>query len=322
MEVSIFDQVHDIMTGRRQKAVAENEARIREVNAKLPQIKEVNEVIYNTGKKLINAISSGKLSQEQINEKIQSLRKYNIGAQEMSRKILTDNGYPADYLDLHYICPKCKDTGYCGNQFCDCFKKLYAKLSTDKLNQSANIKLSSFDTFSLSYYKGDDYQTMKRILDFTRNYAENFTPSSGSILMFGGTGLGKTHLSLAIANKVLEKGYSVVYDSIINILRTIEKEHFSRDHSSEMTDLILSSELLIIDDLGTEYETQFYNSTVYNIINSRINSSRPTIINTNLDYAGINKRYEARVVSRLTTIYSCLEFKGEDIRMQKRLAQI
>ena len=106
MEVSIFDQVHDIMTGRRQKAVAENEARIREVNAKLPQIKEVNEVIYNTGKKLINAISSGKLSQEQINEKIQSLRKYNIGAQEMSRKILTDNGYPADYLDLHYICPK------------------------------------------------------------------------------------------------------------------------------------------------------------------------------------------------------------------------
>ena len=163
---------------------------------------------------------------------------------------------------------------------------------------------------------------MKRILEFTRNYAENFTPSSGSILMFGGTGLGKTHLSLAIANKVLEKGYSVVYDSIINILRTIEKEHFSRDHSSEMTDLILSSELLIIDDLGTEYETQFYNSTVYNIINSRINSSRPTIINTNLDYAGINKRYEARVVSRLTTIYSCLEFKGEDIRMQKRLAQI
>ena len=143
MEVSIFDQVHDIMTGRRQKAVAENEARIREVNAKLPQIKEVNEVIYNTGKKLINAISSGKLSQEQINEKIQSLRKYNIGAQEMSRKILTDNGYPADYLDLHYICPKCKDTGYCGNQFCDCFKAL-----CKTLNGQAESK-RQYQTFKL-----------------------------------------------------------------------------------------------------------------------------------------------------------------------------
>ena len=157
----------------------------------------------------------------------------------MSRKILTDNGYPADYLDMHYSCPKCHDTGYCGNEFCECFKQLCGKLSADELNKSAHLKLSSFDSFSLSYYKGDDYFTMKNISEFTRQYAETFTSDSCSILMFGNTGLGKTHLSLAIANRVLEKGYSVIYDSVINILRKIEQEHFSREHSSEMIDLVM-----------------------------------------------------------------------------------
>ena len=320
MDSAIFDKAQAIMTDRRLRAFTQNEARIREVNEKLPQIKEVNDVIYNTGKNLIAIISSGNRSD--TNEKIRQLKEYNLGAQEMSRKILVDNGYPSDYLDIHYSCPKCSDTGYCGRDFCECFKKLCGKLSTDELNKNANIRLSSFDTFSLSYYKGEDYDTMRRILEFTRRYAEDFTPHSGSILMFGGTGLGKTHLSLAIANKVLEKGYSVIYDSIINILRSIEKEHFSRDHSSEVTDLILNAELLILDDLGTEYETPFYNSTVYNLINTRLNANRPTIISTNLDYEGIKKRYESRVVSRLTTLYSCLEFKGEDVRMQRRLADI
>jgi len=322
MEISIFERVHDELSRRRQHAVSVNESRIREINEKLPQIREVNDVIYNTGKELISVISSGKLSHEQVQEKISRMQRNNLSAQEMSKKILISNGYPADYLELHYLCPKCRDTGYLGSNFCDCFLRLYAKYSTEKLNEKSRISLTSFDTFRLSYYKGDDYFTMKRIFDFTKNYAETFNPESGSILMFGETGLGKTHLSLSIANKALEKGYSVIYDTTINILRTIEKEHFSRDHSSEMTDIILNAELLIMDDLGTEYETPFYSSTVYNIINSRINSNRPTIINTNLSYEGIKKRYESRVVSRLTTLYKCLEFKGEDVRMQQRMEQM
>lgn len=318
MDTLIFEKVHDELARRRQKAAAENDARIKEINEKLPQIREVNDVIYNTGKDLIRMISSGRLTPEQTQEKIRHMHSNNISAQEMSKRILTANGYPADYLELHYVCPKCHDSGYIRSNFCDCFMKLYAKYSTEKLNEKSKITLKSFDSFRLSYYRNDDYYTMKRIFDFTKNYAETFTPKSGSILMFGETGLGKTHLSLAIASSVLEKGFSVVYDSIINILRTIEKEHFSREHSTELTDIILNADLLIIDDLGTEYESPFYNSTVYNIINTRINANLPTIISTNLGFEGIKKRYESRVVSRITTLYQCLEFKGEDVRMQQR----
>lgn len=315
MDNEIFDKAQAILTNRRMRAVSENEARIREINEKLPQIREVNEVLYNTGKELISIISAGG---KDVSKRIEQLRQYNLGAQEMSRRILAENGYPEDYLDIHYTCPKCSDTGYNGSSFCECIKTLCGKLSADELNKSSQLELSGFDTFSLSYYKDDNYFNMKRILEYSQRYAETFNPGSVSILMFGQTGLGKTHLSLAIAKKVLEKGYSVIYDSAINILRNIEKEHFSHDHSSHMIDLVMDTDLLIMDDMGTEYETPFYNATVYNIINTRLNRGKPSIISTNLDFSGIERRYDKRVVSRLVSMYSCLEFKGEDVRLQIR----
>ena len=110
--------------------------------------------------------------------------------------------------------------------------------------------------------------------------------------------------------------YSVVYDSVVNILRKIEKEHFGRSNNSDTLSLILDCELLILDDLGTEYENAFYGSTIYNIINTRLNSNKPTIISTNLNFSGIEKRYDERVVSRLGTMYKCLEFRGVDVRWQ------
>ena len=315
MDSSIFDKAQSIMTSRRAKAESENEMRIAEINSRLPQIKEVNEALINTGRELIRIISEKKEGID-ITSRIEQLRQYNLSAQEMSRELLVQNGYPSDYLDVHYTCPRCRDTGYYDGRFCDCFKKLCGKLSTDELNKNTNLALCSFDTFSLSYYNGDDYFTMKSILEYTMQFAETFTPDSGSIFMFGPTGLGKTHLSLAAANRILQKGYSVIYDSAINILRKIEKEHFSREHTSDMIDMVIDTDLLILDDLGTEYETQFYNATIYNIINTRLNSGKSTIISTNLDFAGIKRRYDERVVSRIVAAYTCLEFKGEDVRLQ------
>lgn len=315
MDGEIFDKAQSIMTNRRMSAVSENDRRISEVNEKIPQIREINNQIYQTGRELIKIMSMK--DKTQVNQKIEQLKQFNIGAQQMCSRILIENGYPADYLDIHYHCPKCQDTGYYKAQFCDCFKKLCGSLAALKLNQNAQLKLSSFDTFSLSYYSGSDYFAMEQIYNYAKNYAETFSPeSSESILMIGKTGLGKTHLSLAIARKVLERGYSVIYDSVINILRNIEREHFSRDHSEEMIGLVMDTELLILDDLGTEYESAFYNSTVYNIINTRLNRGKPTIISTNLDFAGIRRRYDERVVSRITTVYKCMRFSGEDVRVQ------
>ena len=316
MNSEIYDKAMSVLVNRRARAVSENDMHIQEINSKIPQIHEINDVLFNTGKELIQIISEGNSADTQ--NKINQLRRNNLQAQEMSRKLLAANGYPEDYLDIHYTCNMCNDTGYCDGSYCDCLKKLCGRIAADELNKNAHLKLSDFDTFSLSYYNGDDYFNMQKILEFTKQYAETFNKNSNSIFMFGKTGLGKTHLSLAIANRVLDKGYSVIYDSAINILRNIEREHFSREHSSDMIDLVMNTDLLILDDLGTEYETPFYNATIYNIINSRLNSGKATIISTNLDLAGIKRRYDERVVSRIISVYTCLAFKGEDVRLKIR----
>ena len=316
MDNDIIAQAERILTQRRNSAFAENERRISEINSRIPQIREINDRLSSAGRELISLISAK--DGRDISDKIEALRNDNLGAQAMSRQLLAANGYPEDYLDVHYVCPVCHDTGYAGGRYCECFRQLCGKLSAEELNKKTQLGSAGFDTFSLSYYQGDDYRIMDNILRFSRNYAETFTRNSGSILMLGRTGLGKTHLSLAIADTVMKKGYSVIYDSAVNILRSIEREHFSREHSTETIDLIMDCDLLILDDLGTEYESTFYSSTIYNIINTRLNRSKPTIISTNLDFDGIARRYDERVVSRLTSVYTCLQFSGEDVRLQKK----
>lgn len=316
MDSEIYDKAHSILSQRRAKALAENDIRIQEINSKIPEIKEINDALYNTGKELIRIITESKGAD--VNRKIEQIKQNNLGAQQIAKQLLTANGYPEDYLDVRYICPKCSDTGYINGNICTCLNRIFAALNTSKLNEKTTLKLSSFSTFSLDFYQGNDRVDMEKILNFSMKYASEFNLKSESILLFGNTGLGKTHISLAIANTVLRKGYSVIYDTAINILRDIEKEHFSHEKSTEVLDLVTDADLLILDDLGTEFESKFYNSAIYNIINSRLAKEKATIISTNLDFSALSNRYGGKVASRIITMFTCLEFKGDDVRLQKK----
>ena len=310
-----MEKALEILKQRRTKAVSENDMRIQEINVKIPQIKEINNKLFNTSRELIKIISSHE-SQEVKDKMIEQTQKNNIDGQIFAEKLLKENGYPADYLDVHFNCHLCNDTGYKDNEICKCLKKLCGVLMAEKINQNSRLNLSSFKTFSLEYYKGDDYITMRKILNHVRDYTHKFSTNSENMLFFGGTGLGKTHLSLAVASVIIQNGYSVLYDSAVNILRNIEKEHFSNEYTMETADIVMNADLLILDDLGKEYETKFYSSTIYDIINTRINKNKPTIISTNMDFEAIKRRYDESVVSRLTSLYTCLEFKGDDVRLQ------
>ena len=162
---------------------------------------------------------------------------------------------------------------------------------------------------------------MANIFEFAKDYAQNFKKNSDNLLFLGGVGLGKTHLSLSIINVVTEKGFGVIYDSAQNLFNKIEKEHFSYSGSSEIIDAVLSCDLLVIDDLGTEFITPFTVSQFYNIINSRINSGLPTIINSNLDFSEIQEKYTPRVLSRIMGNYKIKKFMGDDIRIKKALGK-
>ena len=180
---------------------------------------------------------------------------------------------------------------------------------------STPLEKSTFQNFDLDKYPDNTRNIMSKIFDYCKNYAYNFEVNNDSLMFIGNTGLGKTHLSLAIAGVVIEKGYGVIYGSLSNILSKIENEHFSSNSTSTI-DSVCNCDLLIIDDLGTEFSTPFTRSTVYEIINHRQLNSKPTIISTNLNIDELEKAYTQRVVSRICGKYRCFEFLGNDIRFE------
>ncbi len=307
---------------RRNIAKAENNLHFQEIDEKIPEIAEINLQLAQTGKQIIEIIQEHK----NVSERIEELREKNSQAQQMIKMLLMQSGYPQDYLTIKYTCEKCSDTGFIDGKRCECLKNLITSMTTNAMNSNSQINLCSFDTFDINLYRGTDMEdtekkrnTMRRILKLCRDYADNFSVNSGNILMFGRTGLGKTHLSLAIANEVLKKGYNVLYDSTLNYLNQIEKEHFGRvDDATDTLSQLLEADLLILDDLGSEYSKPFYISTIYNIVNTRINKGLPTIIRTNLSQEEKLKKYEERIISRLFAIYESFEFVGMDIRLIKR----
>ncbi|MBR3629343.1 MAG: ATP-binding protein [Oscillospiraceae bacterium] len=318
---SVFQQALQEIQSRRIRAQTENERRYEEINQKIPPIAEINAQLARTSSRIFEILREGGNVQEQIGQ----LRLQNEQAQQFSSSLLTKYGYPADYLDIHYTCEKCQDTGYCNGVYCDCLRHEIAAIGISRMNRTAQLNLCDFSDFSLDYYKGvtdedkDCYAEMAKIYNVAVDYASSFTKASPSLLFYGASGLGKTHLSLAIAKKVIEKGYDVIYDSIINLLSQVEKEHFGRsDPEADTLALLLKADLLILDDLGTEFRTSFNVSTIYNIINTRLNRGLPTIISTNLTYPEISQNYEKRIISRLFAVYESYHFIGSDIRLLKK----
>ena len=182
------------------------------------------------------------------------------------------------------------------------------------------LHTQTFDNFSLDYYKGEDRLTMEMNLRMAKNFIKDFGQGSPSLLLMGGTGLGKTHVSTAIAAAIIGKGNDVQYETSQNLISDFSFERFGRgygDSSANKTDRYFECDLLVIDDFGAEEINQFTVSCFYNLINTRYNAGKPIIISTNLTPDAIMKRYTDRIASRIFGEFTVLSFSGTDIRMQK-----
>ena len=170
----------------------------------------------------------------------------------------------------------------------------------------------------LDFYPEGVRESMGKVLTFCQRYSQDFSLSSPSLLMMGATGLGKSHLSLAIAAEVVQKGYMVLNGSVQDLFSAVQNEYYGRGQSDISTmDSMRQADLLVLDDLGSEYDTPFQNSTLFSILNYRLEQQKPTIISTNLTFQQIERRYSDRVASRLLTLYTCLKFTGVDVRQEK-----
>ncbi|MCL2053434.1 MAG: ATP-binding protein [Oscillospiraceae bacterium] len=307
---------------RRLLAEDAHERRRGEAYFKIPEIREIELRIAQTNSELVKLVINKKGDAE-----FNRIKQQNLQAQAMIDGLLKKNGFPSDWLSPPYTCNKCADSGFFEGRRCVCFEMALKKLSVQRLNEAANMPKHDFEHFSLDYYKGvktanggDCYSVMSDIYDYCTAYADDFSRHSDNLLFYGKTGLGKTHLSLSIAKTAAEKGYCAAYGSLQNYLSAIEKEHFGRAEPGEDTmRTLIEADLLIIDDFGSEFLTDFHESKIYNLINTRINRGLPTIISTNLTKEQLQSRYNDRIISRLFGEYQYFFFVGQDIRQVKRM---
>ena len=303
---------------RRANAIGIYERHIAEVSAVVPEFKEIDEQLSRTGLKIMAAALMGPNADAAIDA---VHGEYDVLA-ERRRQLLQEKGYPADYCDIKYSCPKCSDTGYVDINICECLRKELVLASLEASGLHSLVETQSFKTFSLDYYEKDDKIIMKQNALRLWDFANTFVPGkSDSFLFIGATGLGKTHLSSAVARVLIEKGAYVVYESSITLFGDFEARRFGGNgYNSETGDDIdryTDCDLLIIDDLGCEVTNNFTLSCLYNIINNRIMRHKSTIINTNLSQSELRKRYTDRVISRIFGEFIPLNFRGFDVREQK-----
>ncbi len=315
---SEYEQARRELDRRRNEAEKIQKAHRDEIALKFPELIKIEQEMADAGLSVIKALGMGDDSQDYI----KFLETTNLNAQKRRVELLRENGYPEDYLKAKYFCSECNDKGFKNGFMCSCHKQLLKSIAYKKLCSQFPVDKCTFDNFNLSYYPdhGGDitpYKRMKAVFDYCKSYADKFTSRSPGLLMLGNTGLGKTHLSLAIAGQVINRGYGVIYASAQNILNKLENEKFGRSDSTDTEKSLIECDLLILDDLGTEFSTQFTVSAIYNIINSRLLASKPTIISTNLTMEQLESTYTQRISSRILSEYTILQFDGTDVRQLK-----
>ena len=297
--------------------------RLAEAYSACPQIEAIDKELSGLSLEVMGAISLGK---GKCSEQIAIIKEKNLALQAKRASLLEENGFDKGFTDLKYECDACRDTGYVNGFLCSCYRNALRLKSYESSGLSRLLDKQSFETFSLDYYAGADKDIMKENFDDLYSFASNFKADKRSFLLCGATGLGKTHLSTAVAKRLIDDGYYVIYETAQNVFHDFEVDrvNLSRSRfdynaplSEPVADKYLECDLLIIDDLGTEMISAFSTACLYNIINTRLNKGLPIIASTNLKGDEVQRIYDNRITSRLFGEFSVMRFSGIDVRRQK-----
>ncbi len=243
-------------------------------------------------------------------------------------ELLVSNGYPMNYLNLHYRCPKCKDTGFIGTDKCSCFKQKLVSLYYKNSDLSSLLKNNNFGNFDFRYFSASRISSepdsprknIEKILQKSWDFINSFSENSENLLFYGTSGTGKTFLSHCIAKELLDKGYFVVYRTADDLIQNLKHIKFNEDDQMEY--LLLDCDLLIIDDLGSEQISVFSKTELFNLINKKLLMGKKMIVSTNYSLEEILKSYSERISSRLLGNFNLCKFYGDDIRIQKNIKKL
>ena len=307
---------------------AEQQRRTEQVYRDIPQVEQIDDRLRGHMAELVRLTIS---RPPDLAARLEALKEANLDLQMRRAELLTEHGYPIEYLDEIISCPECQDTGLVNGVLCACMERRYNHELTKELSALLRNGNESFEQFDLNYYSAQPEaesgisprQAMTIAFQACRHFAYSFPDISQNLLLRGGTGLGKTYLSACIARVVAEKGFSVCYDTAFSALEAFEKQKFSRspedaEAASVRVSRMLSCDLMILDDLGTEMVTSMSVSALYTLLNSRLNAGLHTVISTNCTNEELERRYTPQICSRIHGEFLELPFYGTDIRLMQK----
>lgn len=321
-------QYDEIMRGyqtRQLKNRRITQERLETVYKQLPQLKIIQDNISSASV----AAARAKLTDDPTGYKTAMENLARLKTEK--EHLLSASGYSADYFEPIYTCKSCKDTGYINGEKCFCFKQATIDVVYSQSNIKEVLERENFSTFSYKYYSHEDINpvtglssldTVKRAVAECKHFIEDFDNKPKNILIYGDTGVGKTFLSNCVAKELLERGYSVIYFTAFQFFDILSKGVFQKDADAITAHQnIYDCDLLIIDDLGTEFANSFTSSQLFLCVNERILRNKSTIISTNLNMSDLAEMYSERVPSRITSNYTVIKLFGDDIRILKRRMQ-
>ncbi|MBR1866118.1 MAG: ATP-binding protein [Lachnospiraceae bacterium] len=319
-----YDEIMHMYDQHQMENHITEQRRKEEVYSLIPRIEQIDRQIASSSIDAVRSrLKSGSDTTTSIKEQNRSLI---LEKEDLLRR----HHYPIDYLKPLYTCALCRDTGRIGQAYCSCFRQaaislLYRQSTLERILQTEN-----FDHFDLSYYPDTtdgthpftSYENMKNILNKTKSFVETFDNKGGNLLFYGKTGLGKTYLSNCIAKALLDTGHTVLYQSAIHLFEDVcadvVMQKAQNPDSQSTYRYLYHCDLLIIDDLGTEFTNSFVSSELYDILNTRMREKRSTVISTNLNLQELTDRYSDRITTRIFAEYKVYNFFGDNIRLAKR----
>ena len=315
-----YNNAYSVLENRRLAMRAKHFAKQDEINKKIPQISQLNDEITNLGANYTLAVlGKNKPEADRLRHEMDKL--------DIQRaNLLKENGFSPKDLEMEYFCPICKDTGFVNGKTCQCLKEEITRQRQKFLTVLSPAPAADFESFNLNFYPKTakemsngtmvvPYNHMKQIFDYCVSYADYFSRKNKSLLMLGSAGLGKAHLACAIANVVMNNGYTVMYSSSQSLFSKIEQSRYSDE---DIISDILHCDLFILDDLGAESMTTYSLNVLYNIVNTRMIEGKPCIYTSNItSQAALQKRYGEKISSRLLGSCDTFVFMGDDIRILK-----
>lgn len=301
------------------------EARMQEVYQLHPDVRAADDAVIALSAKSAPAIIQNKASLEEFQQRLEALNRER-------ERLLSKYGYPPDYLAPIHTCELCLDTGYAGGRRCRCFSKKAVELLYTQSNLKNITARENFDQFRLDYYSDNAQdvdpvtlltprRNMEKILAKAQAFVADFDAVGDNLLLYGGTGTGKTFLSNCIADALLKSIHSVIYLTAIELFDALSAQAFrTQEQDAELPDshYILDCDLLIIDDLGTELQNSFSSSRLFYCLNERILRGNSTVISTNFNLAHLRDKYGERIFSRISSNYKIFHLYGQDIRMRQK----